>query len=453
MTTEGLLVFRSYARVSPATNERPDTAICWVSLFQRLVSSGLVPRVLVKRGYPNERCFRLLNNVIPSIYSSQELNYADDLFSSPSYYDGENILELPPGSLVIGREEAQALLSILPPPLIVDDICLLRSGDVVIGPTAPVVVTQHQPAVRKRRDLTQEIVTRTMRRVKETALGRHVTAYVSAFIKGQRDVNLLRAGFDWERYLRADEGGKKRDEICGLITSTVEEVVNELSLEDADDLQHQFREFYRVSGDQVRLAALTRKLLAQLELVPLSDLSLPAQQAAMRFIFRNEHVVWALRGGRPGEETLDSFLDLTRGPIPGVVLFERDMIVGYAVGELTQPHEYEVITTWVHSRFKGQGLAIRIYSALLDLLVKFKVSSIRMDVIEGAVEKASQSFFPLWLMSHTGLLTRKKSYKTEMEQFEMVLLSVRLLAVLMWIVRFVQRLLNRDWVPKQIEKK
>ena len=107
----------------------------------------------------------------------------------------------------------------------------------------------------------------------------------------------------------------------------------------------------------------------------------------------------------------------------------------------------------MHSRFKGQGLAIRIYSALLDLLVKFKVSSIRMDVIEGAVEKASQSFFPLWLMSHTGLLTRKKSYKTEMEQFEMVLLSVRLLAVLMWIVRFVQRLLNRDWVPKQIEKK
>lgn len=74
-----------------------------------------------------------------------------------------------------------------------------------------------------------------------------------------------------------------------------------------------------------------------------------------------------------------------------------------------------------------------------------------MDVIEGAIEKASQSFFPLWLMARTGLLKRKQSYKTEMEQFEMVLLSVRLLAVLLWIVRWIQRLLNLDWVPKQID--
>jgi len=45
-------------------------------------------------------------------------------------------------------------------------------------------------------------------------------------------------------------------------------------------------------------------------MVQISDLSPYLQENVMRWIYRNEDKVWRNRGGRPGEETLETFTGL-----------------------------------------------------------------------------------------------------------------------------------------------
>lgn len=102
-TEEGIYFFRAYSN-----GHSWDTSQCWAALFKRLLLGGLVPRVIVPRGYPTERCFRLLNDHIASIYHRTDLVYADDLFESsscPSYYDGEVVDAAKPGDLIISADD------------------------------------------------------------------------------------------------------------------------------------------------------------------------------------------------------------------------------------------------------------------------------------------------------------------------------------------------------------
>ncbi len=209
-TSEGMLFFRSYGAQQQQLQQHQhqqqqggggggaasvDTSLCYAALFKRLLLTKMVPRILLPRGYPNERCFRFLNNMVPSIYSRIDLTYHDQLFEDcPSYYDGENIEALRPGDLFISADDVRDLVI---PGEVEQDMVLTSSAEW----TLPRAAAPLPSAPAKCRELGQEVLRNTMRRVKETALGRHVAEYVAQYVGGTKDPDLLRRGFDWQRYL------------------------------------------------------------------------------------------------------------------------------------------------------------------------------------------------------------------------------------------------------------
>jgi hypothetical protein len=127
----------------------------------------------------------------------------------------------------------------------------------------------------------------------------------------------------------------------------------------------------------------------------------------MRWAFRNEDRVWRERGGRPWEETLQLFMDILvtnkgtdiYGAIlrifkesnqvgkhgfsknhfgndlyPGLVIFREEPpftdsmvipklqqteIIAYCIGDFIGKGEYEVITAWVDTRYRGMDIAVK----------------------------------------------------------------------------------------------
>lgn len=430
-TDEGMYVFRAYA-----TTHTVDTSSCWAALFKRLLVGGYVPRVIVPRGYPTERCFRLLNAVVPSTYSRIEIAFADTLFEhlavAPSYYDGEIIDAVKPGDLVICAEDIAGLH--VPVGDVRDDtIVLAQSGDVDFAPrrtVAPAPGRGATLAVHRRRDLTQETLARVMRRIKDRALGRHIAAYVASAVEGAPNAQLLRDGVDWERYLGNKDAAAALTVVDDVVLAC-RDALAELYEEEPAELFFALREHYRVA-DPVRFARATRTLLQRLRVVALHTMPLAAQQSLLRWAYRNEGRVWLLRGGRPGEETVDTFLALARGDsVPGVALYDGDEVVGYALGEFTSDAtEYEVITAWVHTRYNGLGLALRLYFDLLACVYARGVRVLRMDVIEGGLDRALRASLALRVAQCALIVSRTRSYATEREQFEAIRMNAR---VLYWV--------------------
>ena len=132
---------------------------------------------------------------------------------------------------------------------------------------------------------------------------------------------------------------------------------------------------------------------------------------------------------RPGEETVESFLKLAQKGLPGVVLFDKqvDEVVGYALGEpVVTGVEYEVITAWVHPRFKGLAQALRLYFTLLEVVYAKGYRLLKMDVIEGGLDRSVDASLALRVFraipGAMSLLinSRQLSYRTEKEQFESI---------------------------------
>ena len=149
---------------------------------------------------------------------------------------------------------------------------------------------------------------------------------------------------------------------------------------------------------RARAAEIRKILVGTLEYCPLDRLSQEDQRQVMKWIFRNEDAVWRLRGGRPDEETVDSFLEMlqvdARCAYPGSIIrsafgSERK-IVGYLVGQLApmeggaaQQHNYEIVTAWVDPAFRGLNLAIHMYNECFQRVSSFpSVAHIFFDIID-----------------------------------------------------------------------
>ncbi len=125
----------------------------------------------------------------------------------------------------------------------------------------------------------------------------------------------------------------------------------------------------------------------------LDTTSLRFQRDVMKWIFRNEDRVWRERGGRPGEETVEMFLEFvspqrkcyvfdasaTNGTgtgelhagheaFPGLILLSEAFvsesdpveIIGYAIGTVSDVDTYEVVTAWTSPHYRGLNLALAV---------------------------------------------------------------------------------------------
>jgi hypothetical protein len=169
--------------------------------------------------------------------------------------------------------------------------------------------------------------------------------------------------------------------------------------------------------------------------VPLLSLSDSLQEEIIHWIFRNEDRVWRYRGGRDGRETLHQFMsflcrqnanprvvstyEVPKKVFAGVITFcvpcalqceELESIsndfqvasmVAYAVGEMLKPTRdldnspvrwqpqhrdscYEVVTAWVHQRYRGLNLGVQLY---LTIAEQVPTRLVMCDMLEGSVEK------------------------------------------------------------------
>ncbi len=219
------------------------------------------------------------------------------------------------------------------------------------------------------------------------------------------------------------------------IVDVVDDVFAQLAAEESADLFMQLREYYRASKNEAMFDRLTLKLKQRLRYEPIHGLPLAAQQSLLRLAFRNEGLVWMLRGGRPGNETVQHYLQFAQKGLPGVAVFDGETVVGYTLGEFTGGGEYEVVTAWTHSRYQGMGVALRQYFALLALVYERGAKVLHMDVVVGGLDRAARASWPLRVGRRLVLHSQQTSYKTDKEQFETVRLYVR---TLYWIVRLYQ---------------
>jgi hypothetical protein len=123
-------------------------------------------------------------------------------------------------------------------------------------------------------------------------------------IAAKPNVELLRNGFNWERFLGKTTEQLQIDQIVNNIVMHTDDVLSDLCEENAKDLFFQLRDHFRARNDWKRLEQSTKHLQTRLSVVSISTLALSVQQSILRFAFRNEGRVWMLRGGRPGEETV-----------------------------------------------------------------------------------------------------------------------------------------------------
>eukprot|EP01094_Clydonella_sp_ATCC50884_P025749 TRINITY_DN6893_c0_g2_i2.p1 TRINITY_DN6893_c0_g2~~TRINITY_DN6893_c0_g2_i2.p1 ORF type:complete len:836 (-),score=138.03 TRINITY_DN6893_c0_g2_i2:24-2531(-) len=214
----------------------------------------------------------------------------------------------------------------------------------------------------------------------------------------------------------------------------------------------------------------------------------------MQWCFVNEDQVWRTRGGRPHEETLDQYMSFLspeqppnlvlrdwdetsqveeisdgddagdsaapnapaalphhgRAPFAGVVVFTdravlegrnaarrfdgNAMVAAYAIGDYTSFHSYEVATAWTSEKYRGLGLAITLYRAVVTHLSTLDPIPHRMtcDVLAGTLMRiASHSTALLWAMERgvgSWLISCHPSYSSDTasghEHFERVVVSV-----------------------------
>jgi hypothetical protein len=170
-----------------------------------------------------------------------------------------------------------------------------------------------------------------------------------------------------------NSASSKQEEIVSTIVNVVDDVFATIAAEESPDLFMQLRDYYRLSHNTSKFAELTLRLKQRLQFVPIHTLSTATQQQIMRYAFRNEGetkrkqtflfkkkenftgLVWMLRGGRPGNETVEHFVALARKELPGIVVYDGDVIVGYSLGEFLERGEYEVVTAWTMGRYTGIG--------------------------------------------------------------------------------------------------
>jgi hypothetical protein len=233
----------------------------------------------------------------------------------------------------------------------------------------------HQQKIRPQMDFSGMVLTSTLRKVKQRlnddqelfpfvytveAFVRFISQYLSLFLeKGIRDVSLISVGLDLESWNRrkqvknvqAQLTESIKSKIVALIAHTIHEELDQyhqdpqnlatffyehrsqffelrshwMVLEDSLHLDHNDREDQHPMTDEMieqqrldaavakRALALARQLMAEVQTTVSYDI-IPRQpqEQIIKWIFGNEDRVWRERGGRPGEETLSTFINFCR---------------------------------------------------------------------------------------------------------------------------------------------
>lgn len=205
-----------------------------------------------------------------------------------------------------------------------------------------------------------------------------------------------------------------------------------------------------------------RILNSRVRILPLNKLNRSLTTRLMHAFYLNEDRVWRSRGGRPGTETVGTFLafasDVVHGhdPYPGVVAiatfddddtppcdmkFNMSDVLGYVVGEYDDVDTYEVVTAFCRVEARGIGLATRMYRALIHDIYYSNSHPPRhviLDVLEHSMDRMISSNKP-WQVLHSLYLDRfivssSPSYTVEydesVERFERIVLAVAPLAII-----------------------
>ena len=345
------------------------------------------------------------------------------------------------------------------------------------------------------------------------AFGKYIVLYIRKILdECECDTSILEIGFDINRYQQRNKKNRKQNqkileksEIINIVISEINTCL--LSYYQFDQLEELF-DFYQLqffevrkhlnllkslynnkkfnnnnvnlaffpSGDNVKLmlSEIQRILHKNIVLIPFSAFERDTQLQLIKWIYYNEDKVWRERGGRPGEETIESFLsfinmdhpskemqetelefispyDLDKDYPPhygydsfaGIVAINKSFfpqlfenvnititdrseklkmkitgreVVAYSIGDYSSPISYEVVTAWTDPNWRSMNLAVKLYFETMKYLNTIKCKYFVFDILEGSLDRTcSGNPILSWIYSnnyHRFLLKRKLSYQS-----------------------------------------
>ncbi|XP_062513876.1 uncharacterized protein LOC134189578 isoform X2 [Corticium candelabrum] len=459
---EGVYVYKAYSNGHPY-----DTSKVWVSMFEALLkgSDSYVPAVIVPMYHPNVQTWNIIKRIVDTEMTGSELTFRFDFSSEwKSYYDyrperircGSDVV-LHPGFSVNESSRERRML-IRQKSRLTKDLAGEIFDVIIQG------MLKHDWLKRFR------------------FLGKHIAQFVSYMVNhGSANNAILLNGFDYDRWKRTQKTEKvasKKEIVEQLSDYVVREVMSyHVRVEVVGLFAESRKRFFemksfiekllhRVSnfGLQRKYKEMLAVLQASTQVVPICDLPAALAEELIHFIFRNEDRVWRYRGGRDGYETLQQYMGFlgrtTNAESGGLSVcvskpqafagmavfcvpsgfysdynYRVEDVIAYAVGEyvplvetdveLPSEFAYEVVTAWVHPRFRSLSLSIQMYCGIME---NAETSFLLCDTVLGSFEHivASNRLFRLLvrlrLLSYI-LRKREESYEVitqdgQREKFE-----------------------------------
>jgi hypothetical protein len=477
LADEGVYVYKAYTKGHPF-----DTGEVWVSMFEALLKGpdSYVPAIIVPMSHPNQQAWNMIRRAVDTEMTGSELTCRLDFSPAwKTYYDyrperircSHDVVLHPGFAIDRAGHERRALMrqkSVLTKDL---------SGEVFDCVIQEMLKDDWLKRFR--------------------FLGKHIAQFVSHFVnEGHVNNAILLNGFDYDRWKKSQKSAKvlsKLEIVEQLSFYITREVVNYCVQVDVAQLfttnQKHFFEMKCFIAKQldselsfVALQGTYREMLTLLHhstrVVSIQELPSALGEELMHYIFRNEDRVWRYRGGRDGYETLQQYMGfLGRTTVEdssedrpavtkprafaGMAVFcltegnkqdyKVEDLVAYAVGEhvslnnednedseLHNHFAYEVVTAWVHPRFRGLSLSVQMYCAIME---RSESSYLLCDTLVGSLEHivANNRLFRLLARLHLlRYLVRKREQSYEVitqdghrEKFErLVIYTTPLVATL-----------------------